>query len=163
MKYSFHEGWEFIKLGLESSMTDFRERQMECSPVELPHDWLIYNAKNLYENSRGWYRKRVDFATLTEGGSLDEKRVFLYFDGVYMDSEVYVNGEKAWEWKNGYSAFEVEITPYLKGGTEEIIVTARHQSPNSRWYSGAGIYRDVFVKIAEKTCLVFMFLRNLQI
>lgn len=154
MKYSFHEGWEFLKLGLESSMTDFRERQVECSVVEIPHDWLIYNAKNLYENSRGWYRKMVDFATLTDGGSLDEKRVFLYFDGVYMDSEVYVNGEKAWEWKNGYSAFEVEITPYLKGGMEEIIVTARHQSPNSRWYSGAGIYRDVFVKIAEKTCIV---------
>ncbi len=145
MKYLFNDGWEFLKLDLDSDMAEMRKEQENFSPVEVPHDWLIYNTKNLYENSRGWYRKTVDFQMPAD------KKVFLYFEGVYMDSEVYVNGTKAFEWKNGYSSFEVEITPYLKGGKEEIVVAVKHQSPNSRWYSGAGIYRDVFVKVTEKT------------
>ncbi len=148
MKTCFNKGWEFLKLGIGSDLAGVRERQAGFEPVEIPHDWLIYNTANLYEDSRGWYRKKVNFEQ-KEG-----RRIFLYFEGIYMDSEVYVNGEKAWEWKNGYSSFEVEITPFLKGGEEEILVAANHQCPNSRWYSGAGIYRDVFVKVAEETCLV---------
>lgn len=148
MKHLFNEGWEFLKLDIGSDMAEMREKQENFRPVEVPHDWLIYDTKNLYENSRGWYRKTVDF------GPLEDKKVFLYFEGVYMDSEVYVNGKKAFEWKNGYSSFEVEVTPYLKGGMEEIVVAANHQSPNSRWYSGAGIYRDVFVKTSKNTYVV---------
>lgn len=148
MKQLFNKGWEFLKLQLGSDLTEVRSRESEFTPVRLPHDWLIFNTKNLYEDSRGWYRKNVDF------GSVEGKRVFLYFEGVYMDSEIYVNGTKAWEWKNGYSSFEVEITPYLEDGKAEILVAVNHQCPNSRWYSGAGIYRDVFVKITEETYLV---------
>lgn len=148
MKQLFNKGWEFLKLQPDSDLAQVREREREFTPVELPHDWLIFNTKNLYEDSRGWYRKYADF------GDVKGKRVFLYFEGVYMDSEIYVNGEKVWEWKNGYSSFEAEITPYLKGGDEEILVAAKHQCPNSRWYSGAGIYRDVYVKVTEETYLV---------
>lgn len=148
MKQIFNNGWEFLKLHLGSDKAQMRERQSEFTPVELPHDWLIYNTNNLYEDSRGWYRKKVNFEC-KEG-----QRTFLYFEGIYMDSEVYVNDAKVCEWKNGYSSFEVEITPFLQGGEEEILVAANHQCPNSRWYSGAGIYRDVFVKVAEETCVV---------
>ena len=73
--------------------------------------------------------------------------VLLYFEGVYMDSTVYVNGQPVGEWKYGYSSFEHEITGALREGENEVLVKVVHQSPNSRWYSGAGIYRNVWLKI----------------
>ncbi|MCX7656349.1 MAG: DUF4982 domain-containing protein, partial [Treponemataceae bacterium] len=69
----------------------------------------------------------------------------LYFEGVYMDSTLYVNGTEAGQWKYGYSSFEHEVTPFLKPGNNEVVLKVVHQSPNSRWYSGAGIYRDVYL------------------
>ena len=81
----------------------------------------------------------------------DGELVSLCFDGVYMDCQIYVNRRLAKEWKYGYSAFEVAMTPYLQNGNNEIIVCVRHQSPNSRWYSGAGIYRDVRLRSVWET------------
>ena len=72
-------------------------------PVDIPHDWLIYDSLNLYEDSTGWYLKRFRYEET-------EKRAFLTFEGIYMDSTVYVNGQKAGEWKYGYSTFTLEIT-----------------------------------------------------
>lgn len=133
----FNDGWEFAKSGLDTD---------ECSslrfePVDLPHDWLIYNAQDLYENSIGWYRKIFSYAPARES-----EQVLLSFDGVYMDSTVFVNGRSVGEWKYGYSSFEHEITDALREGENEIVVKVVHQSPNSRWYSGAGIYRNVWLK-----------------
>ncbi len=62
-----------------------------------------------------------------------------------MDSSVYVNGQLAGEWKYGYSSFEHDITKAVIPGINEIVVKVVHQSPNSRWYSGAGIYRNVWL------------------
>ena len=76
----------------------------------------------------------------------EKELVFLRFDGIYMDSKVYVNGQMVREWKYGYSAFETEITADLVNGENEILVSADFQAPNSRWYSGAGIYRDVWIR-----------------
>ncbi|KAA8783068.1 DUF4982 domain-containing protein [Paenibacillus amylolyticus] len=124
---------------------DFNKLSFEA--VELPHDWLIYNTLDLYENSMGWYRKTFEYTK-------DEQQVILCFDGVYMDSSVYVNGQFVGEWKYGYSAFEHEITNALLDGVNEILVKVVHQSPNSRWYSGAGIYRNVWLKTRNRNHIV---------
>ncbi len=136
------DGWEFAKSGLE--VTD--PARLRFLPVDLPHDWLIYDTTNLYEDSIGWYRRYLDFT--------DEPHVFLYFEGVYMECSVYVNQKWIGDHKNGYISFELEITEALVAGENEILVKVLHQSPNSRWYSGAGIYRDVWLKTRQMDYLV---------
>lgn len=134
-KTLFNDGWAFAKSGLEATSW----KGLTFEPVDVPHDWLIYNTLDLYENSIGWYRK-------TFAVPQDAKRLLLGFDGVYMDSTVYVNGRPVGEWKYGYSSFEHDITEAVASGENEIVVKVVHQSPNSRWYSGAGIYRNVWLK-----------------
>ncbi|WP_110934437.1 glycoside hydrolase family 2 TIM barrel-domain containing protein [Paenibacillus bouchesdurhonensis] len=143
MKTLFNDGWEFAKSGLGTM--DYAGLAFE--PVDIPHDWLIYNTLDLYENSIGWYRKK--FEHTKEG-----KQILLSFDGVYMDSSVYVNDQLVGEWKYGYSSFEYEITDFLVKGENEILVKVVHQSPNSRWYSGAGIYRNVWLKERDNNHIV---------
>lgn len=142
-KKLFNYGWEFCKKPLGTPLAAVLEDD-GFSPVELPHDWLIGNSLALYENGTGWYRKR--FSRPQPADSL----AFLRFEGIYMDSTIYINGTEAFCWKYGYSTFEFEITPYLVDGTNEILIRANHQSPNSRWYSGAGIYRNVWLKTAGR-------------
>jgi beta-galactosidase len=142
-KILFNTGWSFAKSGLEA--VDCNGLNFE--PVDLPHDWLIYNTLNLYENSIGWYRKEFTY-------KMDEKLVLLYFEGVYMDSTLYVNGKYVGEWKYGYSSFEHDITDALKDGENEILLKVVYQHPNSRWYTGAGIYRNVWLKVRDKTHFV---------
>lgn len=124
---------------------------LNFQPVSIPHDWLIYNAADLYENSIGLYKKTM---TLTAPEVSGGKRHYLYFEGVYMDSTVFVNGEAAYVWKYGYTSFEADITEYLRQGENTIHVAVVHRSPNSRWYSGAGIYRRVWLKKVSATHLV---------
>lgn len=94
-----------------------------------------------------WYRKTF---------KLDEKdlkkNVRLTFDGVYMDSQVYVNGQLVGHYPNGYNQFSYDITKYLqKDGRENVIaVHAVNKQPSSRWYSGSGIYRDVTLQVTDK-------------
>ena len=137
----FNDGWTFLKTGLGTGYDDVKQRMGDFKPVDLPHDWLIYDGKNLYEDSCGWYYKRFGLADTP----LDEKRIFLRFDGVYMDTTIYINGEMQGDWKYGYSTFYVDLTPGLVRGENEVLVQVRHQAPNSRWYSGAGIYRNVWI------------------
>lgn len=144
MKKLFNDGWEFSRQPLFTSREEMEGRQAEFAPVGLPHDWLIDDADNLYQDGTGWYRKR--FSWKPEADCL----VFLRFDGVYMDSRIFVNGEKAFEWKYGYSAFEADITAFVREGENEILVSADFQAPNSRWYSGAGIFRDVWLKTVHQ-------------
>lgn len=142
-KKLFNDGWQFAKTKLD--VTD--PAGLAFEPVELPHDWLIYNTLDLYEDSIGWYRKTFPYTK-------DDQQHLLCFDGVYMNSSVYVNGRLVGEWKYGYSAFEHEITEALVEGDNEIIVKVVHQSPNSRWYSGAGIYRNVWLKTRDRNHIV---------
>lgn len=146
-RYLWNEGWSFLKTPAGTAYEEAVKRKEEFMPVDIPHDWLIYDALNLYEDSTGWYLKRFDYDET-------DKRAFVTFEGIYMDSVVYVNGNKAGEWKYGYSAFTLEITEYLQKGGNEILVSACFQSPNSRWYSGAGIYRDVWFLLTEETYLL---------
>ena len=145
-KKLFIDGWEFYRTDLSASFEEIRAAENCFQPVEIPHDWLIYDVKNLYRDGCGWYRKKF---------GLSEKRgpVLLRFEGVYMDSTVYVNGRKTADWKYGYSTFDVDITEAAEVGENEIIVQVRFQAPNSRWYSGAGIYRKVWIKLCDKAYL----------
>lgn len=146
-KYSWNDGWFFLKTPDGTSFEQAEARREEFMPVDIPHDWLIYDVMNLYEDSTGWYRK--DFVWKEK----EDKKAFVIFEGIYMDSVVYINGAKAGEWKYGYSAFTLDITEFLIRGENEILVGACFRSPNSRWYSGAGIYRNVWFKVTERTWL----------
>lgn len=125
-----NHGWQFAY----NHATDF-------TPIQIPHDWLIYDVNNLYQSGIGWYRR-----VLTPSELDFTQRVFIYFDGVYMDSTLYVNDQEIGQWKYGYTAFEFEITDLLIPDSENILMLkVNYEAPNSRWYTGAGIYRDVFL------------------
>ncbi len=130
----WNNNWLFAETecGLFDGISSFPEI---FSPVDIPHDFLIYDAENLYRDCDGWYKKTCKFEK--------SDKTFLQFEGVYMDSTVYVNRKKAFEWKYGYTEFVVDITGFIQSGENEIHVRICHRSPNSRWYSGAGIYRNV--------------------
>jgi len=133
---NFNFDWNFKK-----------ENDSEWKGINLPHDWLITDTKNLYKSDIGLYRKSF----IVEN---KEKIFYLRFDGIYMDSTLYINGQKAGEWKNGYTAFTCNITEYITEGKNEVLVQVNYQSPNSRWYSGAGIYRDCW--LIEKNPIHFV-------
>ncbi len=157
MKSLFNDGWQFAELGLdENSMFkdgpsgkevilftpdiffDSADEQT-YKPVTLPHDWQIYHVKDLYRNSVGFYKKTFDLTNDDCSG----RYIALNFEGVYMNSAVWVNGKKVGEWKYGYTAFEFDISSLVKPGMNEVLVIAVYQNCNTRWYSGAGIIRDV--------------------
>ncbi|MCM1047849.1 MAG: DUF4982 domain-containing protein [Clostridiales bacterium] len=143
-KILWNDGWTFLKTKPETTPAQAAERLQEFKPVDIPHDWLIYDSLKLYEDSTGWYRKTFTYEQDSE------KNAFIIFEGIYMDSTVYINGVKAGVWKYGYSAFILDATDFLKSGENEILVSVCFLSPNSRWYSGAGIYRDVWFKVTDK-------------
>ncbi len=136
MERLFNDGWSFAKLPNESSLE--QAEQAHWQPVDLPHDFLIAQSDHLYENADGWYRR-----TLNVDHAMLDREVILRFDGVYMDCDVLLNGAVITTHRYGYTAFDVVLTGHLKPGKNMIHVHIRHKSPNSRWYSGAGIYRDV--------------------
>lgn len=146
----FNDGWSFLKTEFGTEFEDVKGRFNEFADVDIPHDWLIYHTSDLYETSTGWYKKSVEYSA-----PFCEKtgRAVLVFDGVYMDCTLYVNGTKIGDWKYGYSTFSFDVTDALKEGENEIVMQVRHQSPNSRWYSGAGIYRNVYLHVYPKAYL----------
>lgn len=148
-KQLFNDGWEFTKEEADITLEEINSKDIKWQEIEIPHDWLIYNSNNLYETSSGWYKK-----SFICNSNIKENRIALRFEGVYMDSTVYVNDVKAGEWKYGYSTFEFDITDLLKSGENEVKVQVVHKSPNSRWYSGAGIYRNVWLKTMPNTHIV---------
>ncbi len=137
-KKLFTDNWLFAEFELDTPYEKCVESDT-FKAVDIPHDWMIYHVKDLYKNSIGFYKKTFSLCPV-EG-----HKYFLYFEGVYMDSKIFVNGREAFLWKYGYSSFEVDITPYIKAGENSVYVMCRYESPNSRWYSGAGIYRSVFL------------------
>ncbi|MCL2378602.1 MAG: DUF4982 domain-containing protein [Defluviitaleaceae bacterium] len=131
----FNDNWQFSK------------NDGEWCAVSVPHDWLIYDTRNLYENSVGRYKKIFDVVK-------DGRLYILRFDGVYMNCAVYVNGNHAGDWKYGYTSFEFDITDLLVNGENEVMVQVVFESPNARWYTGAGIYRNVWLKTVSPTHIV---------
>lgn len=144
---NFDAGWRFI-LADSAQMSKPKYNDSHWRKVDLPHDWAIegdFSAGNpsgagggALPGGVGWYRKHF---RIKEVG-----RYFLEFDGVYMNSTVYINGELLGNRPYGYSSFEYEITKYLRTGDNVIAVRVDNSDqPNSRWYSGCGIYRHVWL------------------
>ncbi len=138
MRTLFNDNWQFalVPIGKLPEDSDFK-------PVDIPHDWLISDTLNLYKDGDGYYRKL--FTVPDPKNSLYSLR----FEGVYMDCEVYLNGKKLKEWKYGYTTFDVPLEG-LKEGDNGIIVRVRYKSPNTRWYSGAGIFRNIILRESGK-------------
>ena len=122
--------------------------------LDLPHDWAIegdFSPANpsgagggALPGGIGWYRKHLQI------DNIGDDAFFIEFDGVYMNSTVYVNGQKVGYRPYGYSSFEYDITRYLKRGDNVIAVRVDNSDqPNSRWYSGSGIYRPVRLVVQD--------------
>ena len=137
-KTLFNDGWSFalVKVGEHPEKCDYK-------PVDIPHDWLIHDTRNLYADGDGFYKKKFVL------GDVKNSVYIVRFDGVYMDCEIFLNGEKIFEWKYGYTSFDVTLENAVEGENElEVIV--HHKSPNTRWYSGAGIFRNVHLSASGK-------------
>ena len=135
----------------------FSQDSINWRAVNLPHDWSIEGDFDkdapaghdgaYLPTGKGWYRKQFRVESI----EFREKKLRLYFEGVYMNAEVYVNGQKAGGHPYGYSSFFVDITPYAKIGQNEIEVRVDNsQQKNCRWYSGSGIYRHVWLMTTGK-------------
>ncbi|MCR5166980.1 MAG: DUF4982 domain-containing protein [Oscillospiraceae bacterium] len=137
----FNDNWEYTEAPAGTRFDDINA--LALSPIDIPHDMLINDCNDLYRSCTGIYRKRFTLSPSELG-----KCIVLRFDGVYQDCSVYINGSHVCSHKYGYSAFDADISRFA--ATEnELVVIVRHDAPNSRWYSGAGIFRDVFLRIAD--------------
>ena len=149
----FNDGWKFYKGDVTNAeKPSFNDAGWQ--PVDLPHDWSIEgpydenwaSATAYLPACIGWYRKTFEVAT-----SLRSKNVFIYFDGVYKNSEVWINAHYLGKRPNGFIPFQYEVTPYLnKSGKNIVAVKVDHsQFADSRWYTGSGIYRNVYLITAN--------------
>ena len=144
---NFDKGWLFM-LADSAQMAKKDYDDSKWRRLDLPHDWAIegdFYAGNpsgagggALPGGVGWYRKHFNV--------VGPAMFFIEFDGVYMNSTVYINGEKVGYRPYGYSSFEYDITRYLRSGDNVIAVRVDNSDqPNSRWYSGCGIYRHVWL------------------
>lgn len=157
----FNKGWEFKK---SNSAVGLQEVSLDASnwrKVNLPHDWSIEDLPNQIPDSivgpfskaaigtintgftiggTGWYRN-----TFQLNSKQKDKLLYIDFDGVYMNSDVWINGHHLGNHPNGYTPFYYDLTPYLLpiGKVNTIVVQVKNEGVNSRWYSGSGIYRNV--------------------
>ena len=152
----FDQNWRFL-LGDSTQMANLDYNDSWWRQLDVPHDWAIEGdfyvgnpsgaGGGALPGGIGWYRKEFRIEKL----ELREKRFFIEFDGVYMNASVYVNGQLVGTRPYGYSSFEYDITPYVREGKNVVAVRVDNSDqPNSRWYSGCGIYRHVWLtKTAE--------------
>ncbi len=158
---SFNEGWKFIKFfnAQNDNTTSDREPADLHLPavndgnwrtLDLPHDWAIEGPfSDTLENNTGllpwkgigWYRKHFTLENSDKG-----KRIYIDFDGAMAYAEVWLNGKHVGGWPYGYTSFRLDLTPYAEFGKENIIaVRLDTKKWDSRWYPGAGIYRNVWL------------------
>src|SRR6185312_8307576 len=159
----FDAGWRFIKDStIAAEAPGYNDSKWRI--VNLPHDWSIedlpdqsdsvigpFSAKSIGATATGytvggigWYRKHFTLDNIAD------KKVSIYFDGVYMNSDVWINGHHLGNHPYGYTLFYYDLTPYLKQNGENVLaVRVRNEGRNSRWYSGSGIYRHVWLNITS--------------
>ena len=148
----FNEGWLFNlkddSLSLQTNYDDSKWRKLD-----LPHDWSIEgqasptlaSCTGYLPGGIGWYRKHFQITD-------DAPRHYIYFEGAYNRSEVYLNGHLLGKRPNGYISFMYDMTPYLKEGENVLAVRIDHSRyADSRWYTGSGIYRNVWMIAAPET------------
>jgi beta-galactosidase len=159
----FDDNWRFKKDSFDASAFSFDDSKWRV--LDLPHDWSIEDLSNQKVDTAagpfsrssigqsatgftvggtGWYRKKFTIA------KADEKKLFtIHFDGVYMNSDVWLNGHLLGNHPYGYTPFYYDLTPYLNpAGQENVLaVKVQNEGKNSRWYSGSGIYRHVWLTV----------------
>lgn len=148
----WNDDWKFA---LSDSVQDYSSPDSDDSTwriLSLPHDWSIEGDFSLDNPSTpggalpggiGWYRKTFTLPETDRG-----KVVYVDFDGVYRNSEVWINGHSLGFRPNGYVSFRYDLTPYLRYGSQPNVIVVKadnSEQPNSRWYSGSGIYRNVWL------------------
>ena len=149
-----NDNWKFnLKDVSDAKNTTFDDSKWQS--VNVPHDWSVKgqlsptlaSCTGYLPGGIGWYRKSVNIPQSKTG-----EKVYLYFEGVYNRSEVFINGHSLGKRPNGYISFAYDATPYVKYGAENTIsVRVDHsQSADSRWYTGSGIYRDVWLVYANR-------------
>jgi len=143
LNWSFHLG--DVKGAEQAGFDDTSWRTLN-----VPHDWSIegrYDETNpagiagaFLPAGIGWYRKQIDIETL------EDDQYFIEFDGVYMNSDVWINGKHLGTRPCGYTSFSYELTPHLKKGKNVLAVRVDHSKvPSGRWYTGSGMYRHVWL------------------
>ncbi|MEM6641397.1 MAG: sugar-binding domain-containing protein [Bacteroidota bacterium] len=152
----FNFGWKFTKVEAGDALAPAYD-DSSWESIRLPHDWSIlagYQKENtaastgFSEGGIGWYRK-----TFLIPNSDKEKVIWIEFDGIYNNSTVRINGKKLGFRPNGYSSFSYDLTDHLNYGGENVLSVKvdRTAYADSRWYTGAGIYRDVRLVKTSKT------------
>jgi len=154
---NFCESWKF-NLGDVPKASDANYNDSAWRKLDLPHDWSIEGTFSkdypagvnggALPGGIGWYRKSFAMPETEKG-----KQVFIDFDGVYRNSEVWINGHYLGIRPYGYSSFRYELTPYLNFGSSKNVIAVKvdnSRQPNSRWYSGSGIYRNVWLVVTSK-------------
>jgi beta-galactosidase len=144
----FNSNWKFHK-GDVTNGPDINFADNDWRTLNLPHDWGIEgpfseewaSGTGFLPAGIGWYRK-----TFTTPADAKGKKTYVYFEGVYDNSEVWINGHYLGKRPNGFVSFQYDMTPYLKTGRNVIAVKVDHSHfADSRWYTGSGIYRDVYL------------------
>jgi beta-galactosidase len=167
----FDQGWKFAAgEHRNANKNGFNDRAWRT--LNLPHDWSI-EGENLedapgggntgyFPAGVGWYRKKFDYPALSPG-----KQVRIEFDGIYENSEVWINGNYLGKRPGGYVSFSYELTPFLKAKDNLVAVRVDNsRQPNSRWYTGSGIYRHVRLVATEAVHLekwgVFIYTQSID-
>lgn len=164
------DGWQFSR-SADSTAIDPGFDTRSWQSVTIPHDWAIYGPFS-WDNDRqnvaitqdgqneamehagrtgglpfvgtGWYRLNLDIPRLNEG-----QRATLIFDGAMADARVWLNGKEAGYWPYGYNSFYFDVTPLVNAGENTVVVRLENLPESSRWYPGAGLYRNVHLLITE--------------
>ena len=165
------KGWKFTREDkAEFSQTGYDDAKWQS--VTVPHDWAIYGPFSINNDKQnvaiaqdgqkeamehagrtgglpfvgvGWYRLDFEAPSFADG-----KQATLIFDGAMSHARVYVNGKEAGYWPYGYNSFHLDVTPYLKAGeVNELAVRLENENESSRWYPGAGLYRNVHLVVTE--------------
>ena len=150
-RQNFDEGWLFVLAdSAQMSQKDYNDGAWRS--LNLPHDWSIegdFNAGNpagagggALPGGIGWYRKHFTVSPKDKG-----QRFYIEFDGVYMNSTVYVNGKELGTRPYGFISFSYDITDALNFSGDNVVAVRvdNHDQPNCRWYSGSGIYRHTYL------------------
>ena len=145
----FNDNWKFLK-GDHPAAANPEFDDSNWRNLHLPHDWSVEgpyspdlaSCTGYLPGGIAWYRKSFDIPTHKEG-----KKLYIYFEGVYRDGEVFINGHSLGMRPNGYVSYMHELTPYVNFGGENVIAVRVDHShyADSRWYTGSGIYRDVYL------------------
>lgn len=150
---NFNYDWKFLKGDLKEGYA-LNLNESGWKNLDLPHDWSIegpfskgnFSCTAYLPGGIGWYRK-----TFTVPASQKEKKTFICFDGIYNNSEVWINGHYLGKRPNGYISFQYDLTPYLNFGKKNLIAVRVDHSEyaDTRWYNGSGIYRNVKIVITD--------------